>query len=213
MFEHSFYELQDLNAVVIDGNRYYELPDGSKVKSVTTIIGEASDKSALEKWKKRVGEAEAQKISTQAANRGTALHAICESYMLNQDTPKDSMPINVEAFRQLKPLLDKNIGKVFGVESPLYSKTLQTAGRTDCVAEWNGVPSIIDFKTSKKPKKEEWIENYFIQTTTYALMFEERTGLKIPQIVVMIYVDHEDPQIFIKRAKDYYGRVRDIFIK
>lgn len=211
-FEHDFLKFEDLNAETIDGARYYRLPDGSLVKSVTTIIGEKSDKTALMEWKKRVGEEEAQKISTQAAVRGTAMHTICERYLLNEEHyPRSAMPSNIDSFKKIRPFIDRNIDKVYGLESPLYSYTLKTAGRTDCIASWNGVPTIVDFKTSRKLKKPEWIENYFIQATTYALMCEERTGLHIPQLVILISVDHEDPQLFSFPCDMFYDKVKQIF--
>ena len=212
IFTHKLFEFEELPRVVIDGKRHYQLPDGSLAKSVTTAIGDASDKTALYEWRKRVGEEEAQRISTQAANRGTSLHSICEYYLLNEERmPKKTMPINVDTFRKIQPLIDKHIDNIYGIEARLYSYQLKAAGTTDCIAEWDGVPSIIDFKTSKKTKKEEWIENYFLQATTYAMMTEERTGLKVPQLVILIAVDHEEPQIFIRQAENYREKVIKIF--
>lgn len=211
-FDHSLFEFEQLKSVEQNGKRYYELPNGTYARSVTTRIGEASDKTALMEWRAKVGEAEAQRISTQAAVRGTAIHSICEAYLMNEPTyPKGAMPTNIDLFRTLRPYMDDHIGRVFGIEAPLYSYALGAAGRTDCIAEWDGVPSIIDFKTARKLKKEEWIENYFLQATTYALMAEERTGLIIPQFVIMIAVDHEDPQIFVKEKQPYINRVKEIF--
>lgn len=211
-FEHEFLKFEELEAESVDGKRYYRLPDGSLVKSVTTIIGEKSDKTALMEWKKRVGEAEAQKISTQAANRGTAMHTICERYLLNEEHyPRSAMPSNIDSFKQLRPFLDRNIEKVYGLEAPLYSYQLKTAGRSDCIASWNGTPTIVDFKTSRKLKKAEWIENYFVQATCYAMMCEERTGLHIPQIVVLIAVDDEQPQLFSYTTDMFVDKVKQIF--
>jgi len=211
-FEHALFDFEPLKSVIMHDKRYYELPNGTLAQSVTTRIGEASDKTALLEWQKKVGISEAIKISTQAAVRGTAIHSICESYLMNEPTyPKNSMPSNIDLFKTLRPHMDDHIGRIFGIESPLYSYALAAAGRTDCIAEWDGVPSIIDFKTARKYKKEEWIENYFLQATTYALMAEERTGLIIPQFVIMIAVDHEDPQIFVKEKQPYITRVKEIF--
>jgi genome maintenance exonuclease 1 len=212
LFKHELIELANLKTVTVHGKRHYELPDGSLVQSVTTILDRALDKTALIEWKARVGDVKAQKITTQAANRGTAIHNICEAYLLNKEEyPQNSMPTNIDSFKQIKPYLDANINKIYGIESPLYSYRLKTAGRTDCIAEWNGIPSIIDFKTSRKLKKEEWIESYFIQATTYSLMAEELTDLTIPQIVIIIAVDNEEPQLFIKNKSQYVNRVNEIF--
>lgn len=212
IFEHSFYTPFRLERVVINGKRHYVTPSGQKYKSVTSILDEKLDKTALLEWRKKVGEAEANRISTQAANRGTAIHNICEHYLLNNESyPKGVMPANVDTFKKLRPIIDENIGKVYGLEYYLYSDTLKTAGATDCIAEFGGVNSIIDFKTSKKPKKEEWIENYFLQATCYAMMAEERLPLIIPQIAILIAVDHEEPQVFVKPKSEYIDRVLEIF--
>jgi CRISPR/Cas system-associated exonuclease Cas4 (RecB family) len=212
IFEHAFIEFEKLERVTTDTSRYYVLPDGSRAWSVTQIIGQAMDKTPLLEWKARVGEAEAQKISTQAARRGTAFHSICESYLLNEESyPRNTMPVNIDAFKKIRPFLNEHIGKIYGIEAMLYSTTLKAAGTTDCIAEWDGVMSIIDFKTSRKTKREEWIESYFLQATTYALMMEERTGIKVPQIVILISVDNEDPQVFVKDKEPYIQRVKEIF--
>lgn len=212
IFEHEFLSIPKLERVEKGGKRYYKLPNGNLAVSVTTAIGDASDKTALYEWRTRVGEAEANRISTQAANRGTALHSICEGYLLNKEEyPEKSMPSNIAMFRQLRPYLDQNVGKVYGIESTLYSATLNAAGTTDCIAEWDGIPSIIDFKTSRREKREDWIQNYFLQATTYALMAEELTDMHFPQIVILIGVDDSDPQVFIRDKEQYIDRVKEIF--
>lgn len=212
IFEHEFLEFEPLKTVTMHDKRYYELPDGSLAQSVTTRIGEAADKTALMEWRARVGHEEAQRITTQAANRGTAIHTICENYLLNETNyPKGTMPSNMDLFKSLRPVFDDHIGKIYALEAPLYSYGLKAAGRTDCIAEWDGVLSIIDFKTSRKLKKEEWIENYFIQATCYAMMAEERTGMVIPQFAIVIAVDHENPQVFVKDKKPYIEKVKQIF--
>jgi genome maintenance exonuclease 1 len=212
-FEHAFLEFEPLKTVTMHDKRYYELPDGSLAMSVTSQIGEALDKSALERWKTRVGEEEARKVTTQAANRGSAFHSICEKYLLNEDYKKGAMPVNLHSFQDIQDILDWNVGLIYGIEAPLYSYKLRAAGRTDCIAEWDGIPSIIDFKTSRKPKKEEWIQGYFLQATTYALMAEERTGMCIPRITIVISVDNEHPQVFVKEKEQFVNRVLQIFEK
>lgn len=211
-FEHALLEFEDIKSVTTEDGRYYELPNGRLVQSVTTIIGKKSDKTALMEWKARVGEAEAQKISTQAASRGTSIHNICEKYLLNEDSyPPKTMPTAIDMFKSIRPHIDQNVGKIYGIEAPLYSYKLATAGRTDCIAEWGGVPSIIDFKTSRRKKQEDWIQNYFVQATAYSLMAEERTALKVPQIVILIAVDHDEPQLFIKNRDNFKEKVLEIF--
>jgi len=212
IFKHNLVEEVKLETTTIDGKRYYVLPDGDKFRSVTTVLGDALDKTALLEWKKKVGEEEAQKITTQAARRGTAVHTLCENYVLNKDNYiENAVPSSVDSFLNIKSVLDFNVDNILGIETPLYSKALKTAGRCDLIAEYNGIPSVIDFKTSRKLKKEEWIESYFLQTTVYSMMFEQLYKIKIPQIVVIISVDHEGPQVFQKNRSDYVNRVLEIF--
>ena len=171
------------------------------------------DKTALLEWKAKVGEDEAQRISVQAARRGTAIHNIAERYVLNEEqyySPKE-MPINIESFKPIKKVLDEKVDNILGVELPLWSKALGVAGRTDLVAEYNGKTSIIDFKTSKRPKKAEWIENYFLQSTIYSMMFERMYSIAVPQIVIIITVDDEpECQQFILKRSDYVNRALEL---
>lgn len=215
IFKHNFVPTVELATETIDGQRHYVLPDGvTKLKSVTTIIGERTDKTALMEWRKRVGEAEAQKISVQAARRGTAIHSIAERYVLNEDKfyGEKEMPINIESFKPIKEILDDHVDNILGVEIPLYSKALGCAGRTDLIAEYDGTLSVIDFKTSKRLKKAEWIENYFIQATVYSMMFEWTYKFAVPQIVIIISVDDEKtPQVFKLERSQYVDRVLEIF--
>jgi genome maintenance exonuclease 1 len=213
-FKHNFVPFVELTTETIDGKRHYVLPDGvTKLKSVTTIISEKSDKTALYVWRKRVGDEEANRISTQAARRGTSIHKIAERYVLNEENIfKDEMPINVETFKSIRNILDNHVDNILGVELPLYSKALKCAGRTDLVAEYDGRLSIIDFKTSRKPKKEEWIENYFIQSTVYSMMFEWTYKFSVPQIAIIIAVDDEKtPQTFVMERSKYVERVLEVF--
>lgn len=210
-FLHNFLDLQTYPRIELDGARYYDTPAG-KFKSVTTILGEKLDKSGLQAWRDAVGEEEAKKVLVQAGIRGTAVHSIAESYVLNKpDWKKGAMPSNLDSFLKLKPILDANLGSVYGIEQTLYSAKLKAAGTCDLLAGFAGYNSIVDYKTSRKLKKEEHILGYFLQATSYSIMAEELTGLQFPQIVVLISVDHEQPQIFIKRAADYHFMVFDIF--
>ena len=198
----------------VNGKRYYVSPNGRHLPSVTTFLSHFKGDS-IAKWRKKVGEEEANKISARASKRGTKFHSLMESYISNQERDsflnEDVMPDMKEAFHQFVPILDR-IDNVHYLETMLYSETLGLAGQVDCIAEFDGVPSVIDFKTSLKLKKEEWILNYFEQCTCYSLMYEEMTGIKAKQIVVLISVDHEQPQIFVKQRGDYvpelYNKVK-----
>jgi len=195
----------DLQSKTENGSRKYVTPNGDAYPSVTTILS-AYNKKAIQEWRERVGEEAANKISTQASTRGTRLHSLCESYLLNELSPlklNSVMPDAKELFVKIKPKLDDNIGKIYSLEQALYSDKLRIAGRVDCIAEWNGELSVIDFKTASKEKNEDWIQNYFMQCSAYAEMFEERTGRPINQIVVAIAVANGDTQIFVKEKEDY----------
>ena len=212
-FKHNLVPFVELTTETIDGKRHYVLPDGTKLKSVTTILGEKLDKTALIEWQNSVGAEEAKRVSVQAANRGTAVHRMCEKYILNEEQLfNNEMPVNIETFKQIKLVLDTHVNNVFGIELPLYSKALKCAGRTDLVAEYDGVLSIIDFKTSKKEKKIEWIEGYLLQSTIYSMMFEWIYKIAVPQIVIIIAVDNEKaPQVFKLERKQFVNRVLEIF--
>ena len=211
-FLHNFVEVPELKRTVINGVRHYETPAGV-FKSVTSILGEKLDKSGLEEWRKRVGEEAANKISTQAANRGTAIHELAEDYLLNKDDWKaGAMPVNLDTFLKIKPLLDSNIGSIYGIEVGLYSARLKAAGTGDLLAGYNGINSVLDFKTSRRIKDESHILGYFLQATIYSLMAEELTGLKFPQIVIIIAVDNEEPQVFVKDRNLYVDLVNKMFV-
>ena len=196
-------ELQDLKSMTFpDGKRYYTLPDGTRLPSVTTVIG-AKNKEAIMKWRQRVGEEEANRISKYASSRGTNVHTLCEKY-LNND-PKyllSAMPDALEMFKPLRPILNR-INNIHYQECALWSLKLGMAGRVDCIGEFDGVLSVIDFKTSKKIKKKEDIDNYFAQCVAYACMYEELVGQGIDQIVVIMAVDNEQPLVFIEKTSDH----------
>ena len=203
VFEHEKLDIgyDDLVADTRETGRVYVAPDGSRYPSVTTVLGILSEDSIRE-WRQRVGEEEANKVSHRASNRGTAVHSIIEKYLRNEDT-SDNLPHIKQSLANLRPILDKSIGKIFGLETALYSRHLGMAGRCDCIAEWNGVPSIIDFKTSRRIKKKENIASYFAQASAYAIMFEERTGLAIPNTVIVMDVDDNHPLIFEEHRDNF----------
>lgn len=196
-------ELKQLQTDESTGVRYYLTPTGAKLPSVTTVLGHFKKKAMIE-WRNRVGHEEANKISTRASIRGTKFHNMMESYLRNEDGFMEGvMPDMKQSFRDMQETLDL-IDNIHYIESPLFSEKLGVAGRTDVIAEFGGVLSIIDFKTSTKQKKEQWIENYFEQGTAYALMYEELVGNPIDQIVILIATDDSDrPQVFIRDKNQY----------
>lgn len=214
LFELNQWPVVELKSVTSpDGKRVYQTPSGEKYPSVTTILSARGDKSKLFEWRKRVGEQEANKITTQAARRGTNVHAIAEKYMQGRaDFLEGQNPLAVSLFSDIKPIIDEHITKVYGNEMPLYSDTLRTAGRCDLFCQFQGSNGVVDFKTSTKPKREEWIQNYFLQCTTYAMMIEERYGCVVPHIAVVIAVENDLPQFFVKRTSEFRDEVVKAFV-
>ena len=206
-------QLPDLTSVTMpDGKRFYTLPSGKQVPSVTTVLGYQKRKQIME-WRAHVGEEEANKITKKATGRGTNVHKICENYLNNNtDYMKGIMPDSLEMFLSIKPYLNK-INNIYYQEQALWSEQLGLAGRCDCIGHYEGELASIDFKTSRRPKKEEDIQDYFQQTTAYALMHEELTGIPINKLVIIMAVEDKPPLIFVKETADYIdGLVKSIDI-
>lgn len=195
-----------------DGKRYYTLEDGSRLPSVTTVLGAQKKKSIME-WRKRVGEEEANRVSKKATSRGTGMHILCEKYLNNEtklSLVEGVRPDAFEMFVSLKPLLNR-INNIHYQEQALWSKKLGMAGRTDCIGEFDGVLSSIDFKSSNKVKQLAHIEDYFWQTAAYALMYEEMIGNPIDQLVILMAVEDGPPLLFIQKTEDHiHGLVKAI---
>lgn len=210
MFNHVIMEmsLEDISAKTINGKRVYEIGD-EKYPSISTICSFRSRKS-IAAWRARVGDAEANKISRRATTVGTTVHSITEDYLNNElDLDKYAdKHLALLLFKQAKPMLNR-IDNIHFQEAPLYSHEFAIAGRVDCIAEFDGKLSIIDFKTSSKEKKEEWVEGYFVQETGYAKMYEERSGIKVEQIVTLITCQTGDTQVFVKNPADYVPLLKD----
>ena len=184
----------DLDADTTDTGRVYKTPDGNRYPSITTVLSLLS-RDAIRAWRKRVGEAEANLISRRASTRGTKVHEIVEQYLDNEYDATKWTPDVIASLENLKPYLHR-IDKIYEQECPLYSEHLGVAGRVDCVGIFDGVPSIIDFKTSKRIKTKDKITNYFMQEAAYAIMWEERTGMPIVNLVTIMDVDNEQPLLF-----------------
>lgn len=189
-----------------DGSRVYSTPSGRAYPSVTSVTG-LLGKAAIIAWRKRVGEEEANRISTQAANRGTRIHSLCESYLNNEDVRPDIF--DHYTWSSIVPELSK-IDNVHALETPLYSDHLEVAGTVDCIAEYNGKLSVIDFKTSKRVKSRDDIHNYFMQCAAYAVAFEERTGVPVSRLVIIMAVDDNDPIIFVEKRDDWIGKFIEV---
>ena len=194
-------QIQDLQSETFpDGRRFYKLPDGTKLPSVTTVIG-AQKKHIFQAWRNKVGDDVANAITKKATSRGTNVHTLCERY-LNNEALGDIMPDAHEMFLSIKPHLNR-INNIWYQEQALFSKQLGLAGRVDCIGEFDGTISVIDFKTSKKVKSHEDIEDYFWQECAYALMLEEMIGEPIHQLVTIMAVEDNHPIVFIQRTEDH----------
>tara|TARA_Y100000310_G_scaffold184102_1_gene184237 strand:+ start:566 stop:1255 length:690 start_codon:yes stop_codon:yes gene_type:complete len=189
----------------IDGFRFYQI-DGKNYPSITTVLG-VQKKEGLEKWRKAVGEEAAKWEMGRAARRGKATHTLVEQY-LKSETPaiRDVLPLGL--FRLMKPYIDQ-IDNVQLSEEIMYSHKLTVAGQVDCVADYNGKLSVIDFKTANKERKEDWIENYYIQTCAYAIMYEELFGKRIEQLVILMAGEDGTMRSFIRDKKDFEPKLEE----
>jgi genome maintenance exonuclease 1 len=206
LFHHVPLITIDLDAEMVDNRRVYVTPEGNKYPSVTTVIGNNPDKKAgIAKWRRRVGEEKANRVSTRAATRGTDFHLMCEDYLNNKyDEEKfKGKHLPLMMFKNAKQTLSR-INNIYAQEVALYSDHLEIAGRVDCIAEFDGELSIIDFKTSAEEKKLKWIEDYLIQETAYACMLYERYKLKVNKIVTIIACESGDTQVFVETPKKEY---------
>jgi genome maintenance exonuclease 1 len=188
----------------VDGlkGRFYTTPNGDKYPSITTILGQ-KEKPGLVDWRMSLGAPAANKEMNRAADRGTAVHLMTERYLNNDTNPtKDQRIEHIVEFNSLKVLL-RGIDNIITQETALYSDELKVAGRVDCIGEYKGNLCIIDFKTSTNDKKQSLIEDYFLQTTAYALMFEEQYGIMISDVVILMSVEKGVPMVFRGKVDDY----------
>ena len=196
----------DMKAEMVDGKRVYLTPDGKHYPSVTTVIGNNPKKQAgLARWRARVGKEKAAAISSRSAARGTKYHSIVEDYFNNKldiDQYK-KFPLPTIMFHNSKHVLDR-INNIYLQEGALYSNHLEIAGRVDCIAEFDGELSIIDFKTSAEPKKEVYMYDYFLQETAYACCLQELYSLTVKQLVTIVACENGETQVVIKPPKKEY---------
>ena len=205
----------EMDTVTIDGRRYYVTPTGNKYPSVTTVISNNSKKQAgLARWRAKVGKENAQRKTTRAAGRGTRVHKLIEDYLNNElDTEKyKDLPLPWIMFNSSRYILD-NINNIYLQEAALYSDYLQIAGRVDCIAEYNGELAIIDFKTSEKEKKEEYLYDYYVQECAYACMLQECYNLKVDKLVTIVFCENGDTQVSVVPPKKEYFVTLQEYIK
>lgn len=202
MFQHKLVSIPKLKQITKpEGRRYLIEGTETYYPSITTVLGSVSDKSGLIAWRQRVGEEKANAISRNATTRGTSMHQLCEDYLRNNPLDDLGSPSGNMLFRGIRPLLD-NINNVRCLEAALYSTRFKVAGTVDCIAEYKGKLTVIDFKTANKPKQEKWIQNYFKQGCFYFWAYYELTGELPEQIAILISVEDGTNQEFILEAKD-----------
>jgi len=199
MFEHIYHEFPKLERSTSDGVRLYKTPSGRAYPSITTVTG-LLKRQFIQEWRERVGEAEANKISTSASRRGTRVHSLCEDYLSNKEVTPNYL--DHELWQSLKPNLDC-INNVHALETKLYSDHLEVAGTVDCIAEYEGRLSVIDFKTSSRVKSRDDIHDYFMQCSAYAVAFEELTKIPVSNLVIVMGVDNEGCFIFKEKRDDW----------
>ena len=213
-FQHDLVKLTELSVKTVERGRFYETPDGQSYPSVTTVTA-LEGRDNIEAWRKKIGEKKADEISKAAMMTGTRVHKLAEMYLRNEvfrqeDFFGETLPNVQRMFEQLEILLNNNVGVIKAIEAPLYSHSLRVGGRVDLIAEWDGELSIIDFKTSKKPKREDWIKAYYMQSCAYARMFEELTNITVRKVVIAIAVDNHQSQVFTADSEEYIQEFIDL---
>ena len=213
MFNHVDLTLPKLSRETIDGVRYYSVPDEDELLKLVSITSVTShfNKEIFINWRKKVGNAKADKITKAATTRGTDMHTLTEHYLKNDDLP-DVPPISEFLFKIAKVELNK-INNIHSLEGSLYSKQLGIAGTVDCIAEYNNELSIIDFKTSKKPKPREWVEHYFVQAMAYGCMLYELTGISVKKLVIIMACENGECVIYEEYDKSKYIKLLSEYIR
>ena len=214
MFNHVDLSLPSLDRETIDGVRYYKVPDEEELIRLVSITSVTShfNKEIFVKWRKRVGEEEANRITKKATSRGTDMHTLVENYLLNIPELPKVQPISDFLFKISRSTLN-NINNIHALESSLYSKELGIAGTVDCIAEYEGELAIIDFKTSAQPKPEDWIEHYFVQCMAYGCMLYEMTGIMVKKLVIIMACENGECVVYEQRDKAKYIKLLTQYIR
>ena len=213
MFNHVELNLPSLEREMIDGVRYYKVPSKEELQkfvSITSVISHYS-KEKFAAWRKKVGDEEADRITRKATSRGTDAHTLIEHHLKNLDLPT-VQPISEHLFKIAKPALNR-INNIYALEGSLYSQYLGFAGTVDCIAEFDGELSIIDFKTSKQPKPRDWIDGYFVQCCAYACMLHELTGLSVKKFVIIMTCENGEVEVYEEYDKAKYIKLLAQYIK
>jgi genome maintenance exonuclease 1 len=214
MFKHIDLNLPNLQRKNIDGVRYYQVPDNGDLLNLVSITSVTSHKNRqfFADWRKKIGEEKADRITRQATSRGTDMHALVENYLYNIPELPKVQPLSEYLFKIAMPELNK-ISNIRALEGSLYSKELGIAGTVDCIAEYNGELSIIDFKTSKKPKPRDWIEHYFVQCMAYGCMLYELTGIAVKKLVIIMSCENGECEVYEEYDKEKYIKLLIQYIR
>jgi genome maintenance exonuclease 1 len=210
-------ELKTSNAY---GMRFYEVPNGEKYPSITSVLGKRPGKQkGLQEWRQRVGEVEANKIARRGANRGTAFHNIVEDFLtegyanFEEKLENDHKSRNLLAwamFSQARHLIAESVGDIYLMEQSMYSTHYKVAGRCDLIAMFDGVPTVVDWKTSKQIKKDEWNEDYYTQCAAYGSMYSDHTGELIDDLAIVMVAENGEVEIFKKKISDYLPKLDEL---
>lgn len=195
------WQFGEMTRLMEDGTRYYKVDGAVAYPSVTSVISFVNREKFID-WRARVGEEEANRVTKQATTRGTKLHLVFEHYLQNKDyTQLDEyqVPLIQLMFKAAKPFLDSRLNNIYQQETNMYSSRLCLAGTVDLICEVDGELAVVDFKTSKQAKPEEWLEGYFVQLSAYWAMFSERTGVVPKKLVVFLVGENGEVQIVERR--------------
>jgi genome maintenance exonuclease 1 len=214
IFEHKEIELPSFSRRMVDGIRYYQIPDLDEeihMPSITSVVSNYK-KEFFDEWRKKVGIEEANRITKESTDIGTDTHTLIEQYLRNMDCNSDVIPMSEMLFQNAVPTLDR-INNIYALENSLYSRYLNIAGTVDCIAEFDGELSVIDFKTSKKPKPIEWIEGYFVQAVFYAMAFHEMTQLSPKKLVILMSCRDGQVTVYEERNLRKYMKLLTKYIQ
>lgn len=213
-FNHVDLHLPKLQRETIDGVRFYKIPGKENIKRLVSITSVTSHKNRqiFIDWRKKVGDAKADKITKQSTSRGTDMHSLVENYLLNIPELPEVQPISNYLFKIARKDLDK-INNIHAIEDSLYSEVLGIAGTVDCIAEYDGELAVIDFKTSKKPKPVEWIEHYFVQCMAYGCMLYELTGISVKKLVIIMACENGECEVYEEYDKGKYIKLLVEYIR
>ena len=189
------------------GRRHYRTPGGATYPSVTTVLGATMpehQRANLERW--RALEPASEYISSEARLTGTSTHRMIEQYLAGFEPDSDGRLLSRAHFENLSPFLSK-ISDPLGIEMGLYSDRMRLAGTADCIATYDGAVSVIDYKTKRSEQQEGWLHDYFVQGAAYARMFHERTGIRVPRVVILVSTERDTRGEFTREASKFYGEL------